>query len=55
MKTVKAILTFPKSHKKYVKGYKKGYDEGKWIGALSVGIPSFCFIAALIIIIAKNS
>ena len=55
MKTVKAILTFPKSHKKYVKGYKKGYDEGKWTGALIVGIPSFIFVVTLILIIAKNS
>jgi hypothetical protein len=55
MKTVKAILTFPKSHKKYVKGYKKGYSEGQWTGALVVGCPSLLFIITLIIIIAKNS
>jgi hypothetical protein len=55
MKTVKAILVRSKGSKKYSKGYRVGYNEGKWMGALVVGFPLLMSVITLILIIAHNS
>jgi hypothetical protein len=48
MKTVKAILTYPKSRKQYSKGYRTGYRAGKELGAIIVIIPATLIIGTLL-------